>query len=733
MSPCTRFLLFLILAFSSQATAQQTGNISQEKILSWTVAGMTPEHELALLKARGLQNNSATLISAMTSAGAKDAVLAYLRTSTAPQKEESAPSFAALVKSSKAIERKDYERAFNHIHELFEADPKNADLHFAAAGILRRAGSWEEAAKEYRIVTQLAPRFLEGWQGLALSHYREGDAPGAASFAREAIKLDPNDSDSYKFLGLALSQLEDNAGALKAYGESLRLNPKNASTYYDRAILEFDQGKVDEAIADGRKATELNPFEWTHWYNLGLSFDKKDDFDNAIKAYKRAKGVNPEALEVRQNLGHDYCASQQHAAAIAEFRELLKIDPTWNMARPCLANSLALTNDLKGAVDVGVQFLRYEPQDERMLQAMVGWYWALDRLTESEPLYDRLLAIQEQKHGSSSREYGYVLTQRAMLYGRQKKYLQADADYRNGLKMMRASGPEYGPIADAVQRSYDEMLSVWHGAKASTAVSGPTGASPNASAIVSSGSPLIDWESRLQVANDAMNQGHFGEAVAFFDEAVLAAKKIIPENGQLAQTLQQYAGLYMKQGKFSDAERLFQESVEAAHKSFSGPKHEASALDALGTAYLMQKKYHEAAETYAKEMQVAAAYYGQRSPMTGMAMDHLASAYVGENHFDEAEQLLVKYVAQLESFYGKEDYNVAVPLDHLGALYRTEKKYPQAEVVYRRALAISEKRFGVNSPMLSGTLYILADTLRQLARPDEAKAFEERREALAKK
>src|SRR3954468_492858 len=99
MSPYQRLFLLLFLSFGSHAVAQSAGPISQEQLLTWAIGGMTAEHELAALKARGLQSNSAELVSAVTATGAKDAVIAYLRTSTLPQKEDLNPSFAVLVKT----------------------------------------------------------------------------------------------------------------------------------------------------------------------------------------------------------------------------------------------------------------------------------------------------------------------------------------------------------------------------------------------------------------------------------------------------------------------------------------------------------------------------------------------------------------------------------------------------------------------------------------------------------
>jgi tetratricopeptide (TPR) repeat protein len=728
------FAFLLILAAASPA--QQTSTpITQKELLSWVIGGMTEEHLLAALNHRGLKNNSPALVDAANAAGATDAVMAYLRKSKPPTAEDTSATFVALAKAAKSLQSKDDERAFNHLHEAALADKENPDIMFAAAGVLRRAEAWEQSADAYRVVTQLVPSFVDGWQGRSYTVHRLGDDESAAEFARRAISLDPNDSDSHKFLGLALEVLGNRDGALKEYGEALRLNPRNAAVYYDRGILRDKAEQHDAAIEDYKKSLEIDPNQYERWYNLGVSYADKDDFVNAIAAYRRSKSLNPDFLEARQNLGAAYCTLQRHAEAISEFRELLKIEPAWNMARECLAKSLAATNDLKGAVEVGEQSLRYEPQDEKMLQRVIGWYWMLDRMPETEPLFDRMLAVEEQKHGSDSKEYGYALSQRALLYFREKKYSQADSDYKQGLKLMRASGSDYQPIADAVQRNYDAMLAAWHGTPANTAVSVAKNHSPDTSSpMVGGHSPLAVWRSQLQAANAAMNQRKYPEAAALFDTAVVAAGKIEPANEELTQTLEQYSGLYMRQKDFPKAEELMLRALSTTRKNMGvGSQFETGPLDALGNLYLFESKCSEAIATFTKALDLQKKWLGPRDPGVGLAMDHLANAYSCSAQFEKAQPLLEQYLKMTEEFYGADAFNVSVPLDHLGALYIHEKEYDKAEVVYRRNLGIYEKKFGQDSPMLNGTLYALADSLRQLGRPDEAKAFDERREALAKK
>ena len=83
--------------------------------------------------------------------------------------------------------------------------------------------------------------------------------------------------------------------------------------------------------------------------------------DEAIAAYRQAKNLAPDDLRIRQNLGGAYCSSGRYEEAVAEFQELLAIDPDWNMARLCLYRSLSRLGRAEEAAAVKAEYDKREP------------------------------------------------------------------------------------------------------------------------------------------------------------------------------------------------------------------------------------------------------------------------------------------------------------------------------------------------------------------------------------
>jgi tetratricopeptide (TPR) repeat protein len=739
--------LLFVLAPLQQCFPQSLDRISQQQLLAWAIGGMTEEHLLAQIKQRGIESYDDNLLTALHSSGTADSVLSKIRenklTTRAPG--QGSATLLLLLKAAKSVERDDNKLAYENVLQALKVDPKNADLHYAAAGILRKVEDWEDAATEYRLATQLAPEFADAYQGLAYMYYRMGEGNRAVLAAKQALKLQPNDSDGHKTMGLSLEGVDNLDGALAEYAEALRLNPANAAVYYDRGIILSRRKDYVGAAAAYKKATELRPSDWHYWYNSGVNLDHKGDTEGAIAAYIRAKELNPNALEVRQNLGAQYCESKRYAQAISEFRELLKMDPSWNMARFCLFKSLHEINDLDEAIKVGEESLRYEPEDTWMLSMMEGLYVSKGRNSEAEDLFARHVIIEERNNAAKNPDLAAVLGRRANLFASEKKFEAADADYKRALEIIQKAEPGSKQVnLEQMRRERQEMLRQWRSESTGAVPSGISAPPPSPKAATVSAKPQkttsiptpsnadARWQAQRMLAQKATFERRFADAELALKQALKDAAAIVPQGNQVLFAMQDLVNLYMQEQKFDLAEEIAKQAVAKSEEQFGKQSMQiVMPLNSLAGLYMLQSKFHDAELLYARSLKIVEDTAGPRDPQLGMALDNLGENYASQRMFEQAEPLIKKYLTISEEYYGPDGQLTAVPIDHLGALYVLWHKYDLAEPLYRRALAMKEKQFGTNSPMLNGSLYTLAEILRNLGRPAEAQALEARRDALS--
>ena len=101
-----------------------------------------------------------------------------------------------------------------------------------------------------------------------------------------------------------------------------------------------------------------------YYYNLGNLYTKWRHPQQALAALNKAKALAPRNMAVRQNLGYTMCQFNLFSDAVTEFREMLDMDPHWNMARPCLIKALDSLGRKTEADQVERDYKLYKSSDD---------------------------------------------------------------------------------------------------------------------------------------------------------------------------------------------------------------------------------------------------------------------------------------------------------------------------------------------------------------------------------
>lgn len=86
-------------------------------------------------------------------------------------------------------------------------------------------GDLDLASDFYADLTDLAPKFAEGWNMRANVEYQRGDLQGALDDMAKAIDLQPRNFAALASLGQLLESMQQYRAALKAYDDALRVHP----------------------------------------------------------------------------------------------------------------------------------------------------------------------------------------------------------------------------------------------------------------------------------------------------------------------------------------------------------------------------------------------------------------------------------------------------------------------------------------------------------------------------
>lgn len=111
---------------------------------------------------------------------------------------------------------------------------------------------------------------------------------------RKLSQINPSDPWPHFMLGEIYSMINPEE-ALKEYDEAIRLDPHVVDFHYKKALLLFNQGKVEEALNCLEKASIIDYKNFsTYHYLKGVLLDEKGRYEEAIKEYEKALKKDPD-------------------------------------------------------------------------------------------------------------------------------------------------------------------------------------------------------------------------------------------------------------------------------------------------------------------------------------------------------------------------------------------------------------------------------------------------------
>ena len=197
-----------------------------------------------------------------------------------------------------------------------------------AAARLLRLGQAEDAARLAALVVQLIPDDPRGWVLLAEADLRSGQEKEAAAALEKAHSLDPRNPGILFAQGSLALKANNPTQAVDLIQQGLKLDGRNAGAYFDLGNAHILMGRSGEALAAFEKAAGLRKNFW--------------------------EAINNQALVLFEQ--------RKDEAAIARWRQVLKISPT--ASEPMLALAAALNTRQPGnseSLELAHQALAAEP------------------------------------------------------------------------------------------------------------------------------------------------------------------------------------------------------------------------------------------------------------------------------------------------------------------------------------------------------------------------------------
>ena len=160
------------------------------------------------------------------------------------------------------------------------------------------------------------------------------DIDKSIGLLKKAVAQYPQYSQAYLLMGVAYSSQKNWDDAEKVLQKSVELNQKNAATYVALGSVENEKKKASDAEKYLLKAVELAPDSSDAHFELGRAYWGLGKWDLADQHVAKANQLKPDNFSQRVLMGNILLRERNAPAALKEFQEAVRINPTGPASEP---------------------------------------------------------------------------------------------------------------------------------------------------------------------------------------------------------------------------------------------------------------------------------------------------------------------------------------------------------------------------------------------------------------
>jgi tetratricopeptide (TPR) repeat protein len=233
----------------------------------------------------------------------------------------------SFLRAGMANERTgNYPEAVTAYRRGLEAEPENVELLNAMGFALFQQGKSDEAVVALEKALEVDPQHRKAHNNMALASIDLGELEMAEVHYRESLAIEP-EAAIYSDLGFVLERQGMIEDAAEAYRKALELDPELHSAHYNLGASLARSGDYEEAEVHLRAAMETSPNTQTYT-GLGVVQWQQGRTDDAIANLEAAIDADPKNAAAYDYLGTIYVEQGRLEDAESTYRLLVRNQPS---------------------------------------------------------------------------------------------------------------------------------------------------------------------------------------------------------------------------------------------------------------------------------------------------------------------------------------------------------------------------------------------------------------------
>jgi tetratricopeptide (TPR) repeat protein len=188
---------------------------------------------------------------------------------------------------------------------------KENEVRSKLARLYKDRKSFEEAKKEYLILTKLDSANFENYYELGQIFFNVGVTDKAVSFFKKSIALNPKHADSFYNLGQIYYRFNTHADAKQMFLEVIKLDPQNVRAHYFLGLVLRQQGDFEWAIKEFEIAQKSEELKVKCFLAKGSCYMERGQYPKALMEFERGIKFARRGSDTELNLRYFMAESQE--------------------------------------------------------------------------------------------------------------------------------------------------------------------------------------------------------------------------------------------------------------------------------------------------------------------------------------------------------------------------------------------------------------------------------------
>jgi len=320
---------------------------------------------------------------------------------------------------------------------------RSAKLYAALGSTYEQRKEYKKAIDAFKKAIQLDRDNLDAIRGLAENLMNDGQTDAALEQYKVIADANPEDAQTYLRMGEIYRRQGKYDQALESLKKADTMVPDSLEVPYNMAAVYQAQGRYDEALKllqDLVKKTEKPDTSYSQAdrnnrsifvERLGLVYRDQENYPAAVETFRKMLALGDEnAKRGYQDIIDTYRESKQWAQATATAREAVQKLPNDREVRMVLDAQLADTGEVDKALADVRSMLAGKPEDREIYITLAQMNTRLKRWSDAEEALNKAESLSTS---SEDKEYVYFL--RGSTYEREKKYDEAEGEFKKVLSI----------------------------------------------------------------------------------------------------------------------------------------------------------------------------------------------------------------------------------------------------------------------------------------------------------